>query len=118
MKQMEFLVPIKEGRTTKGNLPTLSDEEIDVDDSNIFHSTMDEEDNGSEIDDEVVGGAIAFTEKRPTSEKDTRKQKKRKEQDKEELLLSLMQKKKKKLRGKMNRHEWVFSLLSCHGLML
>ena len=90
MKQMEFLIPIKEVRTSKGNLPQLSDEESDPNEGDILQTAMDDADIRSDDDGVVVlEEAVAVAERRTGSEKEKRKPKKRKDEDNEELILSL-----------------------------
>ncbi|KAL8564388.1 hypothetical protein ACOMHN_057410 [Nucella lapillus] len=97
MEQMEFLIPIKDVRTSKGNLAQLSDEESDPKEGDILQTAMDDADIRSDDDGVVVPEeAVAVAERRTGSEKEKRKPKKRKDEDNDELILSLLKKKIKR----------------------
>ncbi|XP_041366857.1 uncharacterized protein LOC121381588 [Gigantopelta aegis] len=93
LKQMEFLIPIKDIRNSKGNLPEASDEESETD-ADILQAAMEEADIVSEGDGvDVPEQAVDVVEKRKGSEQGGRKQKKKKVEDNEDPILSLMRKK-------------------------
>ncbi|XP_041372754.1 uncharacterized protein LOC121386024 [Gigantopelta aegis] len=93
LKQMEFLIPIKDIRNSKGHLPEASDEESETD-ADILQAAMEEADIVSEGDGvDVPEQAVDMVEKRKGSEQGGRKQKKKKVEDNEDPILSLMRKK-------------------------
>lgn len=93
IKQMEFLIPIKESRKSTGNLTEASDEETETKDG-ILQVVVEETDSDTVNEDDgfnVPEQLVAVVEKKKRSEQGV-KQKKRKV-DSEDPIRSLMRKK-------------------------